>query len=53
MNIIKELEDIEFEIFALKEEIKKVKSEDDKENLKRELRKVQRKYNKIIGGQNE
>ena len=46
MNI-KEIEDLEFEIFVLKQEIENIKNEEDKEDLKKELRKAQKKYNKI------
>lgn len=50
---IKKIEDLEFEIFVMKQKIKETKNEEDKEDLKRELRKIQRKYNKVMGGQNE
>lgn len=50
---IKKMEDLEFEIFVMKQKIKETKNEEDKEDLKRELRKIQRKYNKVMGGQNE
>lgn len=50
---IKKMEDLEFEIFVMKQRIKETKNEEDKEDLKRELRKIQRKYNKVMGGQNE
>jgi len=43
----KKIEDLEFEIFVLKQEIQNVKNEEDKTDLKRELRKAQRKYNQI------
>lgn len=50
---IKKIEDLEFEIFVMKQKIKETKNEEDKEDLRRELRKIQRKYNKVMGGQNE
>ena len=50
---IKKIEDLEFEIFVMKQRIKETKNEEDIENLKRELKKIQRKYNKVIGGQDE
>ena len=44
---IKKLEDLEFEIFVLKQEIQNMRNEEDKTDLKRELRKVQRKFNQV------
>ena len=52
MNI-KEMEDLEFEIFVLKQKIKEEKNGEDKEDFEKELKKVQRKYRKIMGGQDE